>query len=934
MGTKGEKSVSEEELRSAGLEKIDRDLQFLLECFAEVLTSLGERQLANALPWRAEFSASERMQQKLLQVYSISFQLLNLVEENTAAYVRRVRETKLGITAESGLWGEQLSKLSKQGHGQADIARVLSSIHVEPVLTAHPTEAKRTSVLEQHRSLYQLLRKRENEKLTPAGHRSVRREIVACLERLWRTGETLLDKPDVATERSAVLYYLSDVFPQVLHRVDQRLEQSWEDAGWDEALIADPATRPKLQFGCWVGGDRDGHPLVTAETTQETLRELRLKALLVARRELREAHGRLSLSVDVQAAPAMLEQRLRELRDETGGEGVGISTRQEPWREFLLLLEAKLPVEVERGRKATIREHTFSYRKVEELKQDVLLLRDSLLAVGAARLVASDINPILRTLDVFAFHLAALDIRQNSRFHELALAQLMDAAGLDGRAFLESDDATRTEFLFKELESPRPFTIAATRSGPEADAVLSCYRVLVDHITNYGSDGLGALIVSMTRSVSDLLVVYVLARETGLARSTPEGLACMLPVVPLFETIDDLQAAPEIMREFLSHPMTVRSLRMQQNSPHDISKNSEKPKGAQLVQQVMIGYSDSNKDSGILASQWTLQRSQELQREIAQALGFRLRFFHGRGGTISRGAGPTHRFLEALPHGTVNGDIRLTEQGETISQKYNNVSTATYNVELLLAGLTSLSLDRSKGAEKLPTDELQLLSQWSREKYRALLAEQGFMDFYAQVTPIDALEISGIGSRPARRTGRRSLEDLRAIPWVFSWTQCRFYLPGWFGVGTALTRLKSEQRDAYLKLCRKRPDWPFVNYVLTNVATSLASTNLEMMQTYAGLVGDKALRRKFMDIIESEHELTQQVLGEFFGGETLRGRPRMAKTLALREQPLRGLHIHQVRLLKKWRMLMRKGEHAEANRLRPHLLLSVNAIASGLRTTG
>jgi phosphoenolpyruvate carboxylase len=427
-----------------------------------------------------------------------------------------------------------------------------------------------------------------------------------------------------------------------------------------------------------------------------------------------------------------------------------------------------------------------------------------------------------------------------------------------------------------------------------------------------------------------LLVVYLLAREAGLARSTPEGLVCLLPVTPLFETAEDLEGAPAIMRAFLNHPVTRRSLEFE---------NAGVTPKPMPVQQVMIGYSDSNKESGILASQWALHRAQAALAALAAESGVRIRFFHGRGGTISRGAGPTHRFLDALPPGTVNGDLRLTEQGETIAQKYANSVTANFNLELLLAGAAATTLRPATGAAAPVSPEVAALVDVvvhaSREAYEGLLGSENFMEFYSQATPIDALELSSIGSRPSRRTGQRTLADLRAIPWVFSWNQSRFYLPGWFGVGSALAHLRTVDAAGFetLKGCLNG-GWPFLRYVLMNVETNLASTDVDIMSRYAALVANPEVQAHFLGRIMEEFNRTREMLAAIFDRPTMNRRPRAAKTLALRADALRVLHHQQIDLLSRWRAFRNAGDEAGAKRMLPEVLLSVNAIASGLRTTG
>ena len=920
-------SVPPTKLLEDGLDKIDHDLVFLMECLREVLVGLGEEHLARFVPWiRREDDPSthtdsegrhDALPARLGQVYATAFQLLNLIEENVSAHVRREREKVAGPAAEPGLWGANLVRLQHAGLTAGQIAAGLAGIVVEPVLTAHPTEAKRPTALEQHRRLFHLLENREDPRQTPSELADGREEIKVTLERLWRTGEILLRKPEVAAERRNLMYYFTEVYPCALPELDRRLQQAWADTGFDPTLLGDGRTLPRLQFGTWVGGDRDGHPLVTADTTRETLTELRAGGLFVLSRQLTHLASRLCLSQHVQTPPASFSSRLSRLMLEAGDRGEAIlhDAPEEPWKRYVRLLLLKLPLAGDAlcaGK---------PYARAAELTADLESLYASLVEVGAARIAARDVMPVIRAVDAFGFHLATLDIRQNSSFHDKALGQLMTLSGHPGESFSIWDEARRLEFIEAELRSPRPFAHSGASAGPEADAVLSCYRLLVDQLDAHGPGGLGALIVSMTRQLSDLLVVYLLAREAGLALNTPDGLVCRLPVTPLFETAEDLEGAPAIMRAFLAHPVTQRSLRAM-STP---------------VQQIMIGYSDSNKESGILASQWALRGAQIALTTVGRETGVRIRFFHGRGGTISRGAGPTHRFLDALPLGSVHGDLRLTEQGETIAQKYANGATANFNLELLLAGTAGTSL---RPPSPLPwalrmEGVVNLLVAASREVYEGLLREPDFMEFYSQATPIDALEQSSIGSRPSRRTGQRTLADLRAIPWVFSWNQARFYLPGWYGVGSALDRLRDADPSAFgdLKECLNG-GWPFLRYVLMNVETNLASADREIMSHYAALVPNAAVRDAFLNRIMDEFERTSFLLTECFGRSTMDRRPRAAKTLRLRADALRVLHEQQIDLLRRWRDVQRSGDDAAAKQMLPELMLSINAIASGLRTTG
>lgn len=906
-------------LREENVKKIRADLDFMVGCFCEVLRELGEPDLAEEVggPDREPFPVPSMHDKRAAQAFSIFFQLLNMVEENASVQMRRRAEAAGGLGEVPGLWMRNLNSLQIDGFTDRQIASHLNKIRVEPVLTAHPTEAKRATVLEIHRRLYELLVKRENPVWTPSEQDEIRGGIKAELERLWRTGEIYLDKPDVASERRNAIYYLENVFPRVLPEVDRRMRDAWRHCGFDEALIDSPDALPRLSFGNWVGGDRDGHPLVTADVTRETLRELRAGALRLLTRRLTDLAVKMSLSDHLHTTPDDLKSFVDLARATLGANGVDAVRRNpdETWRQAVNLIIAALPADS--GEPIP---HT--YTRVEQLAGDLELLRESLVEVGAGRLVERDLDPIIRLVQTFGFRLAVLDIRQNSRFHELALSQLMSAAGLDGEAFLASGEAERIEFLKGELQSTRPFTRPGVDLGPEAEATLSCLRVIADHYERHGHDGLGTLIISMTRSLSDLLVVYLLAREVGLCRPTAEGLVCVLPVTPLFETIGDLQLAPQILADFLDHPMTVRSL----------SWRDETHRNGEAVQQVMVGYSDSNKDGGILASLWTLHRAQSAMSKVGRERGVRIRYFHGRGGAISRGAGPTHRFLNALPHGSLNGDLRMTEQGETIAQKYANDLNAAYNLELLVAGVAGASIHQWRYEHKPHPLEpvMDRLAESSRGAYENLLNTDGFVTFFRQATPIDAIEASRHGSRPARRTGRQTLADLRAIPWVFSWGQARFHLSGWFGVGSALESLREESPVEFKALCKHAFAWAPLRYLISNVATSVATADSEMMQAYSELVTDSTIRTRFMSSVDDEYQRTLRVLEQVYAGSLEKLRPNAHELLALRQPALRALHLRQIELLRVWRSITEQKQEE----MLPQLLLTVNAIASGLRTTG
>jgi len=893
--------------------KVEQDIRFLIQCFREVLEENGEQELAQALPWTEEKESEldhKRIDTvKVTQAYSIAFQLLNIAEENAVVQYRRLLEKEAVSERFSGLWSQNLQSFKQRGVSDEQIASDLARVRVEPVLTAHPTEAKRYTVLEQHRYLYLLMVRRENQMWTPQETQAIRDEIKTALDRLWRTGEIYLDKPDVASEIRNTLYYLRNMFPQVVELVDKRLVQNWIEAGFDGERFTNPDNYPNIQFGTWVGGDRDGHPLVTSETTAQTLQALRANALSLLEEKLIHLAQKLSLSRFTQTVPYTLDQHIQDNATSLGEAGQAALDRnpEEPWRQIINLMLARLTAE----------EHADTYVNANALEDDLKVLYHSLIDIGADRLAKFDVLPVIRIVQTFGFHLASLDIRQNSSFHDRALSQLLEVAGVDDSDFLNWDKDKRLQLLNHELTIPRPFTLPDAELEAESRAVVDVYRVVADYIHHHGARGLGSLIVSMTRDVTDLLTVYALAREAGLLINGDEGLICQLPVVPLFETIDDLERSSGILTEFLSHPLTIRSLKYQQERD-----GLEMP-----VQQVMIGYSDSNKDGGILASMWKLYEAQRQLTDVGAEHGVKIRFFHGRGGSISRGGGPSHRFLRALPAKALDGDLRLTEQGEVIARKYANKETAVRNIEQLLSNSLRASIRKQSSKPHALEHVMPQLVDISRQTYHDLISQDGFIPFYRQATPIDVIESSRIGSRPARRTGKHTLADLRAIPWVFSWSQARFLLSGWYGFGTALQTLQSSDAGLFEEISNTLFEWPQFHHVVSSVASNVMLTDEAIMQQYAALVEDSDIRQHMMQMISAELERTWSVLEHFYSGSLWDQRPNVSQVILMRQTPLRNLHEQQIRLLRAWR------ENPTDEAL-SELLVTVNAIANGLGTTG
>ncbi len=905
-----------------------QDLEFLLHCFKEVLIENNENELANIIPWICDTCSYENMEftQKHFQLFSVCFQLLNLAETNGAVQTRRKTEDKNSLSSINGLWANSLKLLKEKKFSEDEISSVFKEIMVQPVLTAHPTEAKRPVVLKKYRELYLLLVKRENSMYNSYEKEENRNEIKRVINSIWHIDEYYREKPKVETELDNAIHYFVNVFPEIINLLNRRLIQAWKHVGFDSSLLVESNNFPSLKFGTWIGGDRDGHPFVTADVTKKTLQKLRLNAFVVLKAELQKLAEDMSFYCEIQNLPLQIEKRLQELNSEQESETKSLITanRNEAFKLFVLLLIDKLPINISKAQSFELVDRESSYTQSLQLIADLEILKSALKEYHSPVLANHSVNNAIQIVHTFGFHLAELDIRQNSNYYEKALVQLINESKTTTQVTEEITEQEKTELIKSELHTNRPFIRDWSNLPTESKNVLDSFAVLQKHIAQYSEFALGSLIVSMTRDVSDLLEVYILAREAGLT-FFDKTLGIKLQVVPLFETIDDLIASPAIMEEYFNYPEVQNSLEYQRKIKNQTYK----------TQEVMIGYSDSNKDGGILASAWYLHQAQREIAAVGKKFGIQIKFFHGKGGSISRGAGPVHWFLRSLPHGTFSGKFKITEQGETIEKKYANKINAAYNLELMLSGSTFNALihQHNNSIENEATDILEYMGMESFLIYSELLKDEQFLEFYQQATPIDVIEQSKIGSRPARRTGKRTFADLRAIPWVFSWGQARFHITSWYGVGSTLEKMQKELPEKYNKLKSLIPTNQFIRYVLTNVDTSLASTDEEIMKLYAGLVEDETVRNKILTILLTELEKTRKIMQELLGRPMEERRKNHFYSTALRAEALDILHKRQVKQLREWRN-SQLNNPAEKEELLNQLLISVNAIANAMGTTG
>ncbi|MGF1556159.1 phosphoenolpyruvate carboxylase [Paucihalobacter sp.] len=894
-------------------QKIIDDRHYIIGCYEEMLTRIGETKLIPIIHYNlndySEIEANTISIDKVIQALSIYFQLMTLVEENGATQYRRKMENQEDITSIRGSWAEAFKNWKEEGISEDAMLNAISQTCVIPVLTAHPTEAKRVTVIEIHRELYLLLVEREILSLSKLELNALREKIINLLERWWRTGEIYLEKPSIRDERANTLYYLSKVFPTVLEKSDQQLKGSWIEMGLNPDKVKNPDFFPKINFGSWVGGDRDGHPFVTPSITKETLLLHRENALSLIKSQLLILAKKLSVSAISNPVAFLLSEAIEKKSKAMGSAGKKAVLRNpyEPWRQYVSLVLVQL-------------EHTISekntdtnthYRSSKALADDLKLLRNILVDNGLKGLSEDLLFQIERTVHCFGFHLAKLDIRQNSAFHDKAISQILKANGEKDFDFENWNEEKRVTYLNKILEGHTLITDITVSYGDEADNVLDCLRVVRNHINLYGSDGIGSFIVSMTRNLSDLLVVYFLMRETQLLNTN-------IKVVPLLETIDDLHNGPEILEKFLKHSIT------KQRSSLVLNK-----------QEVMLGYSDSNKDGGTIASKWNLYKAEKELSAIGRKHHTEVYFFHGAGGTISRGGGKYHRFLESMPLHTVNNTIKITVQGETIAQLFGNPLTATYNLNALTSGVAKQTINSqiSKNDVSYPLETMEFLSQKSFEHYRDLIQTPGFIDFYGKATCIDVLEKSKIGSRPARRTGTRTLNDLRAIPWVFSWNLSRISITGWYGLGAALKQLKTEKPEAFNALKHCIEDWNFFKFLMIQTETNLILSNVEMMQLYAELDDHKEERKIFMQKILTDYQDGFNMIEELFEVPATVRRDGQYDNLEWRNRKLVMLHKLHIKYLKLWRSIDDENS-IEKEKILTKLLSIINSISSGLKNTG
>ncbi|MGS0754417.1 phosphoenolpyruvate carboxylase [Roseateles sp. GG27B] len=875
----------------------------------------------------------------VIRAFSYFSHLANIAEDRHHVRRREVHERTGSLQA--GSLAFALERLHLAGVRPAEIAKTLQHGFISPVLTAHPTEVQRKSILDAERAVAQLVElrdglhserdKRDNETL-----------IRARVTQLWQTRMLRYSKLTVADEIENALSYYQATFLRQIPKLYAELEEA----------LPGHQLNSFLRMGHWIGGDRDGNPNVTATTLRHALSRQSEVALRHYLTELHELGAELSISAHLaQVSPAM--QALAERSPDRN-----VHRMDEPYRRALTGMYARAAATLLHLTGTEALRHAVApqapYIGPAELLADLRVIESSLRSHHASALIAPRLKPLLRAVQVFGFHLATLDLRQSSDQHEAVVAELLQTARVEAD-YSSLDEAQRRSLLMGLLNDARPLRVHAAQYSERSLGELAIFEAARESLQLYGRESLRHYIISHTESVSDLLEVLLLLKEVGLLRGTLDdhsahGAVCDLIVSPLFETIGDLREAPVIMTEFYALP-GITALIKRSGAGNGSPEKAQQASAQTGEQDIMLGYSDSNKDGGAFTSSWELYRAEialvEMFAKLPAAQGITLRLFHGRGGTVGRGGGPSYQAILAQPPGTVNGQIRLTEQGEVIASKYANPEIGRRNLETLVAAtLEATLLTPTKNAPKSFLDAAQALSDSSFKAYRGLVYDTpGFAEYFFAATPIRELAELNIGSRPASRKPTQAIEDLRAIPWGFSWGQARVALPGWCGFGSAVLEFLGPDDDAHAAqhqqrltlLKRMDKQWPFFRTLLSNLDMVLAKTDLGIAARYVDLVENKRLGKKICAAVQTEFDRTQQALTLITGEkDRLAANPALARSIEHRFPYIDPLNHLQVELLRRYRAIPadKRAQDASMERVQRGIHLSINGIAAGLRNTG
>jgi phosphoenolpyruvate carboxylase len=861
----------------------------------------------------------------VVRAFSTYFSLVNLAEEAHQYRLRR-RQQRTGRALWTGSFEEALHQFRREKITPAQLQTVLDQLLYNPVITAHPTEAKRHTIMEGLRRIFVESQQLDDAHLSKEEREEVIHLLETRIQTLWKTDEVRGQRPNVAGEIRHCIYYFQDSLFQAVPAMYRELEKSVQKVyGSESETSGIRITVPSfVRFGSWVGGDRDGNPNVTPEVTAMAVR---MHAVAIIREYLPRISqlGRELTHSDKLCTPSA--EFLQALGEDERLAGKVFEDpdrfRHEPYRRKLYIMRYRLQHMLGRLRKQLAGEavapasHT-AYASAAGFLRDLCLIRDSLISHGDQAVADMGLKDLIRLVETFGFFLARLDIRQEASRHTEAVTELMAEVGID---YSSLDEAQRIQTLCRLIED-EPLKVRRNHLSAETRETLEVFEVMARMHEEISDECFGSYVISMTHTASHVLEVLLLARQARLLGKRPTGeWFCELRVAPLFETIEDLNRIEPVVTNLLDVDTYVNLLRASGNT-----------------QEIMLGYSDSCKDGGILASAWALYRAQLTVAALTSKRGIDYRLFHGRGGTIGRGGGPTHEAILSQPPGTVQGRIKFTEQGEMVSYKYSNKETAIYELGVGITGLLKASKSLVTEPAKIDTRHMTTmhkLAEAGEETYRHLVyGIPSFLDYFYEATPVNEIGLLNIGSRPAhRKKSDRTLRSIRAIPWVFGWAQSRHTLPAWYGIGTALEKWCRDHPRRLDQLRTMYRQWPFFRALLSNTQMALFKADMGIAQEYAGLCTDRRLAAEVYDLIRREYERTvEYTLKVMDASQLIEDNPVLALSLSRRNPYLDPLSHIQVMLLRRYRSAKR-DEEARSTWLDP-LLRSINAIAAGIRNTG
>lgn len=863
----------------------------------------------------------------VVRAFSSYFKLVNVAEESFAHRNRR-RMLSHGMTLWEGSFDRTLAELKGQGVSINALQEMVNRLHYSPVFTAHPTEARRRAVMESMRRIFLICDQLYSTSLGVNDQRDLETQMAAEIQVMWRTDELRTAKLEVRDEVRNGLYYvresLFDAVPKAYYYFEKALRKHYGVKTDGAALVNVPSF---IRFGSWIGGDRDGNPFVTADVTEWTVHTQMQAALDEYRVRVLELRQTLTHSSGWCTPSSPFLERLAEYEAEFGeqvfrGTAVQIYSR-EPYRRMAAMMLARLDANLSYVHQCLADVPSFTshmaYENAAAFLHDLYLVRDSLISHGDRIVAMQDLHALIRLVESFGFHLLQLDIRQESTVHTRTVAAVLKQVDPDFD-YLGAAEPERLQRLAAWVGHIDPISVSDVALGEAERETFAVFRRMAKLQAEVGDEVFGTYVISMTHSASHVMEVMLLARLVGLCGHNGRDWFCRIQVAPLFETVEDLQNSESILDQLLSNKI-YRAL-VTANGNH---------------QEVMLGYSDSCKDGGILASNWNLYQAQLSIIALTQHFGVECRLFHGRGGTVGRGGGPTHDAILSQPPGTVNGEIKFTEQGEMLYYKYSKPETATYEIGMGVTGLLKASATAlASSGTRYPQDYLD----WMRDiaaagetAYRALIGLPGFIDYFYESTPVTEIGLLNIGSRPShRKKADRSLASIRAIPWVFGWAQSRHTLPAWYGIGSALKDFIDTQPDGLVHLQAMVREWPFFRSLLSNVQMALTKADMEISEEYARLC-DHPNTMGVYRAIADEYALTVEGVKQVVQiASLLEDNQPLALSISRRRPYIDPINHIQVRLLKHYRS--ESVWDAEQESWLTPLKRSINAIAAGMRNTG